>query len=553
VPISKVNLGARIYTCDGSIGTVEKVFQRNYTGELITIKAHGWPIPLRVTPNHPLFVLRRDRCSLPRGTALNRWCWENCIHERRGTRSCHLCYNNYEIEKVPAGNLKPEEYCLVLPRKLETERVGPLIPDTYCNWNRPFNYTNSDFWWLVGLYLADGHKSGSQVVISLNSEKDKDIINKVCAVANSTLGCKTSIQPHGTVTTLHIHSARFTRFLGQFGRDCYSKYIPLEIINWLDKESARELIRGYVDGDGCAMSHQSGYRAISVSLNLLWSLRQLGFKFGWPLSVMNVSSKHADIGGRKIHSTANKWEIRIAGWVLDGEQGKSKYWFDEKNVYLPISSISTNIYSGLVYNLSVTPNHTYITAQVAAKNCDDLITQKNTLSHTMRQQITQTFWAELHKRVDPGGQVILSGSRFYTGDLYEDIKKNPDWKIIEMAAPVDKPLWPEFINSEQLRKESESNPLFYRAQYLQQPIAPQASLNPDWLSFYLEEVTPESLVYYIGVDPCDKEGGSDEFAAVVIGQDSLGQGYVVDILTGQYGLETQVAIVKELSELYRPA
>lgn len=183
---------------------------------------------------------------------------------------------------------------------------------------------------------------------------------------------------------------------------------------------------------------------------------------------------------------------------------------------------------------------------------DDCITASNTVSYTMRKRITDKFWAEIHKRLDPGGQIIVAGSRFYKEDLYDDLEKNDEWQVMKLVATPEKPLWPERFGADMLARERDNDPLFFQAQYMQIPIDAHESLNLDWLSFY--SLAPENLTYYIGVDPCDKAAtGTDSFAAVVIGKDSTGVSYLIDIETGQYDLDQQCEIVIRLAREYKPA
>ena len=182
---------------------------------------------------------------------------------------------------------------------------------------------------------------------------------------------------------------------------------------------------------------------------------------------------------------------------------------------------------------------------------DDVCTQNNTMTPIMRNKISSWFWGALAPRLEPDGQIIVTGSRFYEGDLYDEIlRQKDDWDIHVLTATPEKPLWPARFDSGWLKQKLESNPLFFRSQYMQIPIKEKCALDPAWLHFHYS--VPDNLQYFIGVDPCDKPDGMDSFALAVIGIDQARNAYLVDGTKKQIDVLEQAKEILWYSSRYKP-
>lgn len=133
--------------------------------------------------------------------------------------------------------------------------------------------------------------------------------------------------------------------------------------------------------------------------------------------------------------------------------------------------------------------------------CDDLVTQQNSMTPTMRGHLANWYFGSLTKRVDPPRQILVVGGRFYAQDLYGRLKGL--YKTHEFSATPEAPLWPEIYPAElleQMRRESYVN---FAAQYEQRPIDLESGfLKESDLHYYV--VAPPGLRIYQGVDLCIK-------------------------------------------------
>lgn len=182
---------------------------------------------------------------------------------------------------------------------------------------------------------------------------------------------------------------------------------------------------------------------------------------------------------------------------------------------------------------------------------DDLVTQSNSLTDTMRKHIWNWWSNSLMTRFDKGGRIIMAGTRFYTGDLYGSLKEK-GFNIICLPSTVESPLWPEQKDSEQLVRIRERDYFAYMAQYCLDPVDYEGEfLKEEWLNHYL--ALPSNMRYYIGIDPCAKDkAGTDPMAMVVIGTDVNKTIHVVEVLERQASKSAQLEIIEKAIKKYSP-
>lgn len=157
---------------------------------------------------------------------------------------------------------------------------------------------------------------------------------------------------------------------------------------------------------------------------------------------------------------------------------------------------------------------------------DDLVTQQNSMTPTMRTHLANWYFGSLTKRLDrPGGRIIIIGARFYTQDLYGELLGLYPHKVY--GATPENPLWPEKFTAEMLEKERNMNYVQFKAQYEQDPIDLESGfLRESDLHYYLEE--PPRIHNYIACDLSHRprhrtrrSSSSDPFALNVSGYDPL--------------------------------
>ncbi len=182
---------------------------------------------------------------------------------------------------------------------------------------------------------------------------------------------------------------------------------------------------------------------------------------------------------------------------------------------------------------------------------DDLVTQSNSMTDTMRGHIWNWWTNSLMTRFDKGGRIIMAGTRFYKGDLY-GVLKEKGFKTISLPSTIEHPIWPQQKDAADLEKIKSTDYFAYMAQYCLDPIDYGGDyLKEEWLSYYIAE--PPNMRYYIGIDPCAKDKkGTDPMSMVVIGTDINKTIHVVDVIERQATKRAQIEIIKTAIQRYNP-
>ena len=180
---------------------------------------------------------------------------------------------------------------------------------------------------------------------------------------------------------------------------------------------------------------------------------------------------------------------------------------------------------------------------------DDLVTQSNSMTPTMREHIWAWWNASLMTRFDKGGRIIMAGTRFYSSDLYGELERM-GFHTIKLTSSVESPLWPEQKDSEDLARLKDLDYFSYMSQYCAEPIDYGGDyLREEWLSYYLSP--PPNMRFYIGLDPCARDkAGTDPMAMVVIGTDINKTIHVVEVVERQASKQAQVEMVLSAIKRY---
>lgn len=184
---------------------------------------------------------------------------------------------------------------------------------------------------------------------------------------------------------------------------------------------------------------------------------------------------------------------------------------------------------------------------------DDLCTQANSSSPTMRAHLLHWFKGSLLKRLEPNGRILVIGARFYKEDIYGHVLSLKGWKHLIYPASPEAPLWPEIWPSEALALAEQDDPIFFPAQYLQDPIDISISgfLNREWFNYYLE--LPPNLIIYGGIDAnVVKSARSSKFAKCVVGRDSRGSVYLLDAYSAHHSIQEQPDLIDAMYLTWHP-
>lgn len=366
--IENTQIGSRCLGLNG-LGTVTHTFKREYTGQMIRIKAHGL-LPVEVTPEHPILV----------GT----------FSHKRGTRKC---LPNHHIEKLlsihykPAKALQPRwingkrnsEYdCLIIPNLKGATGIHKLDMTTFASASGYKNAItrfklptslplNEDSAWLLGLYVAEGNYAKNGAVFNLGSHEVE--IEKRLLQTIRELGLRSWIAPSPeTSRVIYIRSTIIARAFKEWcGNLAAHKQIPEFILLHNDLKIVQAFLDGYLAGDACDddgyNNHTGGYYvATTVSRLLALQLQLLVVRLGQYATVHINRKVHFGLG--ECTNLRDQYYVHVRKYPYQNQQFKRANGV----VLAPIRQLTQRPYIGAVFNLETSDN-TYLVNNVAVHNC----------------------------------------------------------------------------------------------------------------------------------------------------------------------------------------
>ncbi len=356
-PIADIKVGDEVLTHRHRFRKVERVFTR-VSDHLIEVKLHKLPdITLSVTQDHPVLALRKDTkqdghlqwirigellpgdyiaLSYPKAVQdipyldlLPLLGEEDYIEQDGLLYRCNKDTRQY-IHKDGSTHAQIRNRCGEL-----SDQVKPI---------KRFIPVDESLLRLFGYYLSEGTVSDGRVVRFTFSEEEQNYCQDVLALNEEKFGASCHIEPASDSyhwLSLRFHSIALAKvFSGLFGTGFAGKHIP-QWVMLLPIEKQRGLVAGIFRGDSTAFLNSSNHnvRAVMSNPHLMYALWQLLARQGI-FAALGKDGK--EWGG----------EIFLDGYILT-----------------PIVSIKRANREGLVYNLEVEDDHSYVANMAAVHNC----------------------------------------------------------------------------------------------------------------------------------------------------------------------------------------
>lgn len=227
-----------------------------------------------------------------------------------------------------------------------------------------------DFYWLLGLYLAEGSCSNYAVYFSLHKEEE-DIINKIRKITKNLFGLDITVRNlknnktkmgNGVNVSIHSKAVRelFKTLVPGNTRD-KTKYLQYNRI--LNKhEFLEQILWGAIAGDGCKL-YKAQHRITTAVASLAFLYFQLAAYCGF----------HPRLKKYKQASNFNSEYIYAVEFSEDmtGLPGSSlEKLIDIGDLWCyKVKKIKTREYTGIVYNLECSQDHTYTAGGIIVHNC----------------------------------------------------------------------------------------------------------------------------------------------------------------------------------------
>lgn len=374
--IEEIEAGQLVLTHKGRFMPVIRTLWRPYRGEIRRIFVRNSNLPVMLTSDHKVFVIKTKNCKYKSK--------ENRICQWRCKLNCpEKSFRKYQIENLSAKELSINDY-LLYPVNKETSGIKSIDLDKYYN-RKISNFgpdiqsiptrieIGEDFLKLIGYWIAEGSSHRAYIRFSLGNH-EKEFAKEIQQIIKNIFHLQASshIRNKGGKTGIEItacNSKLANIFENICGKGAENKHIPFELQK-LPPEIQEVIIMAIFRGDGCvtkvakSTSNRTCKTITTISLILAEQIKDILLRLGIS-PVLRVREAKVDKKGVR-HRTAY-----TVSW-----QEKNKLHFSDiiqingvSYQILPIRRIDKRMFLGNVYNLTVASDHSYTTPNFVVGNC----------------------------------------------------------------------------------------------------------------------------------------------------------------------------------------
>lgn len=330
-----VNNQTKIFNLKGEIEIVENVLEHSYDGEIYNIQTMHCIDNLKITGEHPIYVLSGQKKGLNYKLITNRLDKNIVKFEWRDVKS--LTTDDFMVYKIPTHESDDENI-------------------------------DQDDCYMYGIVLGDGTMPNNKAygTITLHKDKKKHILDFAKNYFESKFIEYNVTTEDNTSKIRWNKSVSFPFKYGDVYDDNGEKFINSKWLN-LPIEKAKFILKGLIDTDGC--DHKE-LVFDSTSRNLIESVRFFCFKLGLLTSGYirdRVGQSHETERGI-ITNKKIAYCLRIPRTKeiceLTGRQYNEKSFFKflryQNYLLTRIEKITTEAYSGTLYDLQLKDEHNYM-------------------------------------------------------------------------------------------------------------------------------------------------------------------------------------------------
>jgi UDP-glucuronate decarboxylase len=340
----------------------DEIIKQKYIGDMYEYK--NWNIDLNVTPNHKMYVKKRDYDKFELLPADSKLSWDRAILKK----TCNYIGKEQEWFYFP-DNLK----------KLTNQKT-PFIEKV-----------NMDLWLeFMGYYLSEGHTrisiqkknspngkiyecgifkvqiSQSQTVKPLQFEKIKQCLDK--------MPFKYNISRAGN-SYFVISNKQLAHYLIQFGKS-KDKFIPSNLLS-LSKRQLCILLDALILGDGTNCKNNSNYRTYySSSYKLMSNIQEILLKIGTFGNILSENRKDKD---------KDKKEHQMYYMTINSRPDRD-YTYSKPNI--------TN-YNGYVYCVNVKNHVIFVRRNGKALFCGNCYDESKRVAEALCYTYLKTYGVDV--------------------------------------------------------------------------------------------------------------------------------------------------------------
>ncbi len=429
--IQNVKLSDKLINQDGKSVKIVNIQKRAFEGKVYEIVPNMSLIGTKFTGEHPICILKDNKIHSNTKKVNGKWLHKRFYYKKEEWK---------DAKDIKKGDIL--SYPLPYQKKGKSTKILNRMPVYKARAYKkvdPKILLDKDFWFLTGLYLADGwrdknyrgRKSCGRIGISLNAKKEMELAKsckeKVKKIFNRTLNIYKS---QTNTLIISFSCVQYHIFLNQFGNGAHNKFIP-EWVKYLPKDLKIALIKGYLAGDGCINKDYSS-QIVSVSRKLLEDCQDILLSCGYLSSIkyLRKEIKTHVLNGRKIQSGI-AYSLSIPSREICNIYGIDKKfvrkrhcaygWIEDKRVYLKVKNVKVGYYCGYVNNFE-TETHSYCAKRIAVHNCGDTaegLAKGDECFGIVRDKFTRNVCATYHGCFSPDDFAIKAQK---VGQYYNNAK-----------------------------------------------------------------------------------------------------------------------------------
>ena len=363
---------------------------KDFEGDIYDIETYGSVRKTKFTSEHPIFVshqpkkMKRMRNHPIYGT--NRYRDFNFQYTKAKDVNINdwICFPNIYNKAISLDELDKK-----------WEKYNNITRTDFRLIDNPLK--DKDFWWFIGMWLGDGWIQNRNDRFSIhtchNAKTESHFAEKVKSVMKKYGRCVYVNQKEmSSVIYTKFNSKQIHHFLQDtFGQYSQGKYIS-EWVKYIPTEYKQELIRGYIDSDGCILYKNDRCRVsiVSISLYLMEDIQDILYSLGYISSIGLLRNEGNHSICKRIYNTKKTYQLTLHNYdsvnllnnlnykdfditKIRSMRNRNKrycYFSDDKTqIYIRIKNIVKSQYIGDVYNFE-TESHTFLCHSLTTHNCD---------------------------------------------------------------------------------------------------------------------------------------------------------------------------------------
>lgn len=357
--VEDVTLDDLLISHTSNFRKINKVMINPYKGDIVNISLYGDHENIQVTPEHPVFTIKRNQKSIP-------------------------SIINNEPEWIQAKDIEVGDLVIrTTPNQTPIQHIYDLLTfdntlkfdNDYVWYNTGYNgngelkkYTRfvklSDMSFLIGWFIAEGWIGDNKIGFCLNGTDNKEIpiADKILSEMKRIFNCDGSYYIKENRVNVNIGSTLISKVFEHFcGKGAKNKRIPNEIL-YGDIDVLKVVFDNMVLGDGTFYEKGNRYSYCTISPELSRQTTIAAQILGYKTSTSCYKGKE------------NHQPCYYISWSVENHNHRhsNKSWWHKYGLAVLVKSVKKEKYDDFVYNFEVDIDNSYLLTNVMVHNCEAL-------------------------------------------------------------------------------------------------------------------------------------------------------------------------------------